>query len=309
MEEIKDCVVIGSGPGGLTAAIYLKRFRRDILIIGNEQSRAALIPITHNYPGFPDGISGVALLKRLERQLLHYDLSIINDTVVNIIKVTEGFEVIGNNIRVISKKIVLATGVCDIEPTLPDLKDAVKKGLIRHCPICDGYEIRDQHIGVIGYGNIGMREALFLRTYTPHITLFTLGDSSISGKKLADLDAKGINLAVDPIHKVIIEDEVITQLVTLAGNIYRFDCLYSALGSVIRSTLAISLGAKNINHQLLVSDQQETSIPGLYAVGDIVCGLNQICVATAQGAIAATNIHNSLETTSSRGLSAGSREK
>ena len=95
MEKILDCIIIGGGPGGLTAGIYLKRFRRDILIIDDQQSRAALIPMSHNYPGYPKGISGLDLLKQLKAQLGRYNGQIFIDTVQTIIKGDEYFQVKG----------------------------------------------------------------------------------------------------------------------------------------------------------------------------------------------------------------------
>lgn len=294
-KKVVDCAVIGAGPGGLTAAIYLRRYRRDIIIIGNDESRASLIPLSHNYPGFPEGIPGKELLKRLATQLKTYGTEVTNDTVINLKKNGAQFEIIGNKIRILANKVILATGVIDIEPALPNLKDAVKNGLIRHCSICDAYEVIDQKIGVIGTGNKGIGEAIFLKHYSPKVTLLTLGDqNNISSKKLAELATAGIELIQDPISKVEVNDMTISSLITQSGEVHEFDTIYSALGTIVRSNLAIQLGAKNINHFLLVDNHQETSVAGLFAIGDIVLGLNQICVATAHGAIAATQIHNSL---------------
>lgn len=292
--ERVDCIIIGAGPGGLTAGIYLARFRRRVIIIENGRSRASLIPTSHNFPGFPKGISGKKLLLRLRKQLSVYEVPIIFDTVNNIKKKGHDFIVESMKTTLHTQKIILATGVLDIEPTLPNLMDAVRNGLIRHCSICDAFEVIDQKIGVLGTGNKGIKEAQFLAHYSPDITLLTLGDSSISEKKSDELANAGIKLIKDPLAKVCLVEGKIASLVTQNGAIYEFDTLYSALGAIVNSKLALQLGAKHINHYLLVNDHQETSIKGLFAIGDIVLGLNQICVATAHAAIAATQIHNSL---------------
>lgn len=292
--QIIDCVIIGAGPAGMTAAIYLARFRRNIVIIGNGQSRASLIPLSHNYPGFPKGINGKILLKRMEKQLESFGVEIVNDTIQKVIKKSHYFEISGNNTLLVAKKMILATGVADIEPDLPNLKDTIRKGLIRHCSICDAYEVINQKIAVIGTGNKGIKEALFLRDYSPDITLLTLGENTLSGKKLNDLNKAGIKLLTDPIHKAELEKNEISKITLQNGKVYQFDTVYSALGAIVNSSFAVQLGAKNINQYLLVDDHQETSVAGLFAVGDLVLGLNQICVATAQGALAATQIHNSL---------------
>ncbi len=295
MDKVLDCIIIGAGPGGLTSAIYLKRYRRNIMVVGNGQSRASLIPTSHNYPGFPEGISGKELLQRLQQQLGHYDTGITQETIVRIKKSDHRFEVQGNSGNYLARTVILATGVIDMEPKLPNLVDTIKKGLIRHCSICDAYEVIDLNIGVIGTGTNGIKEALFLRDYSPRITLFTLGDNTkISTKKLADLKDAGIKLVRDSIKEVTCKESIISSLVTQSGETYEVDTLYSALGCEVRSELALQLGAKNINRFLLVDDHQETSVAGLFGVGDIVLGLNQICVATSHGARAATKIHNSL---------------
>jgi len=226
-----------------------------------------------------------------------YGTAVQADSIKEIKKEGPYFRVIGMKQECVAKFVLLATGVIDIEPSLPNLTECVRKGLIKHCSICDAYEAINTKIGVIGNGNKGIKEALFLRNYSPDITLLTLGDTEItSKKKVDDLQKAGIKLVQDPIHEVLLNEIGIHALITQSGEELLFDTIYSSLGSVVRFGLATQLGAKNINNYLLVSDHQETSIKGLFAVGDIVLGLNQICVATGHGAIAATQIHNRLDT-------------
>lgn len=295
MEKHLDCIVIGGGPGGITAGIYLKRYRRTIAIIDNGLSRAATIPRSHNYPGFPSGISGCKLLSQLKLQLSRYQGEIIQDTIKEIRKENDIFKLIGVKRRYSSRNIILATGARDIEPTLPNVRDAVRRGLIHHCPICDGYEAIDQHIGVIGIGDKGLQEALFLRSYSPHITLLSLGqDLSYSAQKRRLLAKAGIKLITKGVKIVDCSDKKIHSITTQDYCTYVFDTIYSALGSIINSHLAIRLGAKHQDGCLLVNQYQETNIKNLYAVGDVVKGLSQICVAMSGAAIATTRIHNKL---------------
>lgn len=296
MTKTLDCVIIGGGPGGLTAGIYLKRYRRNVVIIDDGNSRAAMIPLSHNYPGFPNGISGTSLLQRLRRQFHGFHGDIINDTIKEIKKENDEYYVLGMTGNYRAKTVILATGARDIEPTLPNVRDAVRRGLIHHCPICDGYEAIDRHIGVIASGDKGCQEALFLRTYSPTITLLSLGETlTYSKAKLAQLKKCGISIVTSSVKYVECSEKHINAITTHDGHTYGFDVIYSALGSIINSNMAIKLGAKNSDYYLLVNQQQQTNLPGLYAVGDVVKGLSQICVATAGAAIAATAIHNKLK--------------
>ncbi|HYE37156.1 NAD(P)/FAD-dependent oxidoreductase [Methylocaldum sp.] len=291
-----DCLIVGAGPAGLTAAIYLARFRRKIKAVDAGASRASLIPVSHNYPGFPDGISGSDLLARCRAQALRYGASIVPGVVTRIEKVDDGFIATRGDDRLIARTVLLATGVLDIEPVLPNLKDAIRCGYIRHCPICDGYEVIDKKVAVIGSGKGGLSEALFLRCYTADLTLLTLGkDMALTDDDRETLRQARIRVIEEPIDEVYFEQGKIGAIRMESGQTHYFDALYSALGAAIRSDLAIQIGAQcDPEGHLIVDDHLRTSVPGLYAAGDVVSALNQISVATGHAAIASTTIHNSL---------------
>jgi thioredoxin reductase (NADPH) len=297
MSNILDCAIIGAGPAGITAAIYLQRFRRRAAIFDDNHSRAKLIPTSHNYPAMPSGISGKELLQRLSKQLSLYGGEIIAEKVNTITKDDNNiFIVTTANKETLAYNVILATGVIDIEPPLPNVTNAIKRGLVRHCPICDGYEVIDQKIGVIGHGAAGIKEALFLRTYSKNITLLTLGEEmALTNDQTQQLREATIKVIYEPLTTIEVVNEKIQTLCFNNNQSQKFDTIYSALGAKIRTDLAINLGATHLDNQCLIVDKhQQTSVPGFYAAGDIVSGLNQICVATAHGAIAATAIHNFL---------------
>lgn len=292
-----ECLVIGAGPAGLSAAIYLGRFRRRFRVVDGGASRAALIPISHNHAGFPDGISGPALLARMAAQARKYGAEIISGNVTTLERESNGVflaEVNGTWVR--AQTVLLATGVVDVEPILPELSDAIGRGLIRHCGICDGYEVIGHRIGVIGRSDSGLREALFLRTYADDITLLSLGqalDLSTEEHRLAK--AAGIVLIEKAVISVAIEGNQIVSLTLEGGACAPFDSVYSAMGSKARVDLGRALGAKLDERSCVITDAHQcSSIEGLYAAGDIVSGLDQISVALGQAAIAATAIHNVL---------------
>ncbi|MEO5700611.1 MAG: NAD(P)/FAD-dependent oxidoreductase [Casimicrobiaceae bacterium] len=301
MDQELDCIVVGGGPAGLTAGLYLARFRRRVVVLDGGAARAALIPLSHNYPGFPDGITGPDLLARLRRQAERYGAMVVQGTADTARRRGDaGFEIGAGDTRFRAQSLILATGVVDIEPELPNLKDAIRRGLIRHCPICDGFEVIDQRIGVIGVGAKALREAMFLRRYSADLTVFTLGrELDLSAVQRAELDAANIAIVEAPVDEVFLESEALVGLRTTDGREHRFQTLYSALGEMPRAAIGEMLGLACETDGMVATDpHQRTSIDGLYACGDIVHGtLNQIAVGTGHAAIAATSIHNALRPT------------
>jgi thioredoxin reductase (NADPH) len=293
-----DCLIIGGGPGGLTAAIYLARFRRRCWVIDSGASRAGWIPMSHNHAGFPDGISGAALLDRMRRQAVRYGADLRPGTIAELRRAGDGFVAIDDQgVETTARFVVLATGVDDIEPPLPNLGDAVRRGLVRHCPVCDGFEVIDQKIGVIGHGASAAGEAVFLRTYSPDVTLLTLGEPlhDLDAANAARLRQHGIEVVSAAAVAVSIAAGNAAEVTFADGTSRRFDTLYSALGCRVRSGLATALGAAaDANGALQVSTHQETSVRGLYAVGDVTASLNQMAVAMGQAAIAASHLHRQL---------------
>ena len=292
-----ECLVIGGGPAGLTAAIYLARFRRDFIVIDGGASRADWIPLSHNHAGFPDGIGGPDLIARMRAQARRYGARIVRGEVGSLDLLDDGsFSATVGTETIRAQKVLLATGVVDIEPELPNLADAVRSGLIRHCPICDAYEVIDRKVAIIGYADPCVGEALLLRAYTADLTLLTLGRTvHLSHDERKALATCGIRVVEEPVSEIICEGGRIAAWRMGSGDELRFDTIYSALGRRVRSDLAVALGAACDEDGAVIADEhQRTSVPGLYAAGDVVRGLAQISVASGQAAVAATDINNSL---------------
>lgn len=291
-----DCLIVGGGPAGLVAALYLARFRRNALVVDAGSSRASLIPVSHNYPGFPDGIPGAALLERLRLQAGRYGARIISGTVQTVARAGEHFHARVRDERLVARTVILATGVMDVEPELPDLDDAIRRGLVRHCPICDGYEVIGRRVAVIGKGEKGAREALFIRHYSDRLTFFDRGPAGWLDEAQRDrLAAAGVRRVEAPITRICTEGGALVGLETGDGEVHRFDTLYSALGELPRSALALQLGAACTDGaQVVVDDHQQTTATDVYAIGDVVSALNQITVGMSQAAVAATAIHRRL---------------
>lgn len=198
-----------------------------------------------------------------------------------------------------ARTVLLATGVVNNRPRIsgPDHDLALAKGLIRYCPVCDGYEVNDRNVGVIGTGTHGFNEAVFLRMYTKAITLIAPdGGHELAADEHRSLIGLGIDLADGPYGELCLDGDCI--LAPTPGAMLRFDAIYPALGSVMRSELAVDFGAAASKEGcLVVDDHQRTSVPGLYAAGDVVRGLDQISHAMGEAGVAATTIRNDLART------------
>jgi thioredoxin reductase (NADPH) len=289
-----DCLIIGGGPAGLTAAIYLARYRRKVVVVDSRESRAALIPETHNYPGFAGGIGGPKLLDVLTKQAETYGVAIVHDRVAGLQEAEAGFLAQWSHTEVRTQRVVLATGLVDHSPSIPGLKQAIDLGSVRYCPICDGFEASDLRIGVLGNIEDACSKALFLRTYSKEVALLTLDGVPASEENCRDLAKADVGLT--RAHVVGLErrdDEMIAVLDDGTREI--FDVIYPVLGCDVRSELGRALGARHNSVGCLEVDaHQQTTVKGLYAVGDVVSDLHQIAVGTGHAAVAATHIHNNL---------------
>lgn len=293
-----DCAIIGGGPAGLTAGIYLQRFHRSVRLLDAGNSRAALIPWTHNYPGFPEGLAGTDLLDRLRQQLTRYG-GVVEPVAVTRLEQLPG-EMLAltctNGERILAKTVLLATGQVDHEPAIEGLREARQHGLIRHCPICDGYEYSDRTVGVFGADEHGLKELNFIRHFTNKLTFLSLCEEQGELDRLTPaLEQLGARVLCAQGSRIERRGEAGVSVVTATGETHHFDGLYCALGGHTRSELAVVMGAAHdAQGALEVTPHLETTVPGLYAAGDVVSGLDQLAVAIGQAAIAATAIHNKL---------------
>lgn len=292
-----DCLIIGAGPAGLTAAIYLARYHLSIRLFDSGSSRAAMIPCTHNHAGYPDGIAGTELLRLMLTQAEKYGARREPVKVTGLTRDGDGFVATTDKGTHRARTVLLATGVVNHRPhgLLPEVHDpALARGLLRYCPVCDGYEVTDKRVAVIGTGDRGMREALFLRGFTRDITLIAPeAEHLLDPGCAAALDDAGVVRVDGPCGGYAIEGDQFA-LDTARGRM-AFDSVYPALGSRIRSHLAVEAGARASEDGCLeVDDHQRTSVRGLFAAGDVVKGLDQISHAMGEAGVAATTIRNLL---------------
>ena len=292
-----DALVIGGGPGGLTGALYLARFRRRVLVIDAGASRAARIPRSHNYPGFVEGIPGAELVAAMRAHAERYGARFAAGRVEAIERTPAGFVARWEDGEATAPLLLLATGASDVEPSMAHLAEARRRGALRYCPVCDGYEASGRAVGVIAERPSELGEALYLRHFTDRVTLFVVSDDvAFSDAERRRLDESGVRLVAEPVHGIRLRDGG-GVAVGHGGAVTECDALYAALGLQVHSQLATALGALHDDDGCLIVDaHHRTSVEGLYAVGDVAKGLNQIAVATGGAAIAASAMHLALQT-------------
>jgi len=290
-----ECLIIGGGPAGLTAATYLGRFRRKVLVVDAGDSRALSIPKSHNYPGFADGIAGPELLRLQREQARQYGAEMLPGTVSKLARTGEGFRAALDGRDIVVPRVLCATGLKDRSPDMPGLREAVAHAALRYCPVCDAFEATDKTIAIYGSIKDAEAKAVFMRTYSRDVTLLPTDDTpdDAARRRLAQA---GVTLAPSPprdLRPIDGAEGIGVEL--LSGQKLQFDVLYPVLGCDVRSDLAAALGARcNQVGCLEVDDKQQTSVEGLYAAGDVVSDLHQLSVAAGHAGIAATAIHRSL---------------
>jgi thioredoxin reductase (NADPH) len=295
--ETLDCLVIGGGPAGLVAAVYLGRYHRRVVVVDDGGSRLMMIPKSRNVIGFPEGIAGTELLKRMQQHAGQYGAELTSGRVHELSRLASGeFEAFTGARRMRARSVLLATGARDVEPQIAGLAQGLQCGQVRFCPVCDGHETQGQRVAVLGREVHGVRESCFVAGFGNRVTWLSIGSrQAVAPAELDRLqrldvqveDAQPMDIRCRPGHGVQVRME--------DGRTLEFDVVYPALGLTHASELATALGARaQDDGQLYVDEHFMTNIQGLYTAGDVAVGLNQINVAAGQAAIAATAIHNSL---------------
>lgn len=293
---VHDAIVIGGGPAGLSAALYLARFCRTTLVVHDGRSRGLAIPRTHNVPGFDHGIAGPDLLAQMLAHAQRYGAVVVNANIARAQRSSAGFVLTAaDGTAWACRTLIVATGLATDPMNLaPDvLMAAIAAGTLRYCPICDGYEHRGKRIAVIGDIGDAAGEALFLRTYSDDVTLLSTGAAPAAPSQAGALAERGVKLVHGPLEALLPSTADIAVRIGGVDAPLVFDVLYPVEVTTPRTALAAALGAVCDDKGRLPADAMfGAGVPGLFAAGDIVDGLDQISVAIGHGAIAATRAHN-----------------
>lgn len=288
-----DCIIIGGGPAGLTAATYLRRLHRRVVVFNDGRSRARWIPESHNCPGFPLGVSGDQLLSRLKVQAETYGATIQPQRVGSLQATTGGWRVDTQSGHWSAPTVLLATGVVDRLPELSsgDAEEALRSGLLRSYALCDGYEATDCRIAVVGPLAKATANAHYISTFSADVTVVPI---SQEGTRPSDTPSTQGIAILAPLKSLACIDGG-WKVIDANGHVHWFDLVYAAMGAPARGDLAKQAGAMvDADGAVLTNEHMETTRPGLYAIGDVVTDLNQIAVAYGHAAVAASAIHRAL---------------
>lgn len=297
-----DCIVVGAGPAGLSASLFLARYRRRTLTFHHNSPRNEYAHGVHGFLGH-HGISPAELLARGRDEVTSHGGLIIEACVTRIEQLAdEHFRVHTGNGNADSRtfdarRILLATGLRDLTPDCPGFRDFYGVS-VHHCPDCDGYECIDKRIAVLGSGTRTVGFALDLLTWTNKITLITEDKSGLSKDDRARLDSFDISVRDQSIEKLDgdFESKQLRQIIFREGNALECEALFFNLGTEPASNLHEMLGCKLDESCGLVwvDRTQQTSVKGVFAAGDITPNSQLAIVAAAEGAMAAIHIHDSL---------------
>lgn len=290
-----DCIIIGGGPAGLTCAIFLGRYRRRVLVVDSGKPRNYASHGIHGFLG-QHGIKPGELLRRGRAEAEASGVEICDCTAQKIEHTGDVFEVTTTAGTMHARRIVLAYGVRDTLPDIPGI-DAYYGGSIHHCPDCDGFEVTGKRVGVIGTGKAAVGLALKLLQWTDQLTVFPNGqERGWTAEHHSKLLAYGIGTKDEKIVAIEGDKPYIEKLVLSSGERVPVDAVFFTIGVERSCGLAESLGCEVFDDipNIKVDDHKQTTVEGIYAVGDLVPGSQLAITSAADGAIAAIAVNKSL---------------
>lgn len=277
-----DVIIIGKGPAGISAALYTVRANLRTLVIGKNESVLKKAEKIENYYGFSEAVSGEYLLTEGEKQAHRLGAVILEEEVIAIGK-NDFFEVTTTSGIYESKAVLLATGQPQKRVHIENLENFEGRG-VSYCSTCDGFFYNNLKVGVLGFKDYAIHEAIELEAYTKSITLFTNGNELEVSDRFEE-DAKRFALNTKPIVKL--DGSEFLQRVTFAdGTSEELDGMFVAFESASSIDFARKLGILTDGSTVLVDKVQQTNLDGLFAAGDCTGGFKQISTAVGQGALA-----------------------
>lgn len=313
MSDVKDLIVIGTGPSALTAAVYTTR--EDIETVLYERATigglAATTDMIDNYPGFPEGIAGMELAGKFEQQAARFGALIDFGDVSSVKKDGDYFSVEVDGQPVRSRAVLIATGSDYKKLDIPGEAEFFGRGA-HYCATCDGAFYKEQRLVVVGGGNSAVQEAIFLTRYATHIDLVVRSSVKASDilqedlRKYVDEGKITIHLETRPLEIIAEEGKVCGVKVEgpTGGRVLDAAAVFVFVGLIPNSTfLQDSDIALDDSGLVVVNDRLETSVPGVFASGDVRTGaIRQVVSAAGDGAVAALSIREYLDDLRRRGL-------
>ena len=281
-----DVVIVGSGPAGVSAALYLKRAKKDILLISKGEGALKKADKIENYYGI-ERITGDELYKTGIRQVERLGVPIENDEVTNI-SFEQHFTITTVNSEFEAKNVIVATGTNRVTPNIKGVKEFEGKG-VSYCAICDAFFYKDKDVAVVGDGNYAIHEANQLKNVANSVTILTNGSKMVQNRDAADFDIEEEKI------REFRGDKSIEEVEFDNNKKKKIDGVFIAIGTATSTDLARKIGALVKNNNIVVNENMETTVKGLYACGDCTGGLLQVNKAVYEGAKAAVSIISNKE--------------
>lgn len=281
-----DMIIIGKGPAGISAAIYGARANKKVLVIAKDFGWLATTERIENYYGFEQPLTGMQLLEAGINQAKRFGVVFEDLEVVGVEKY-EDFVVTTTTSVFTSKVVIITTGMPRKKPGISNLSDFEGSG-VSYCTTCDGFFYRGKTVGVTGNTDYTYKEATELLPFTDKITIYTNGRGYAGTLVLPEQFSPSIHLDDRKINRIA-GDQKLERIIFEDGSDAAISGLFVAEGTASAIDLAYKMGIENNGKTILVNENQETNIPGLYAAGDCTGGILQVSVAVGEGAVAGIN--------------------
>lgn len=294
MQTSFDCIVIGAGIAGVTAAIYLKRAGRNVLLIEKNSIGGQIVGITkiENYPAI-SSIDGASFSMKLYEQIKELEIDFKYAEVTDIKDLGEYKEVITTKETITTKNIILAVGRIPRKLLLNKEEKLIGNG-ISYCAICDGNLYKGKEVAVVGGGNSAAESALYLANICPKVTMINRSDKLRADEILVEEIESKENITVlhnSKVTELIELDNKLDGVIINGTETLNVTGLFTNIGLDPDAKFLNNLGLELDNKYIIVDNNMRTNVKGVYACGDIIKkGLYQIVTAAGEGAIAATNI-------------------
>lgn len=280
-----DAIVIGKGPAGISAGIYIKRAGKEVLIIGKDGGALDKTKAIDNYYGFSETISGKQLLENGLKQAERLDIQIDTDEVIGVSFDGKKYEIETRNRSYESKSLILATGTNRNVPKIDGIKELEGKG-VSYCAVCDAFFYRGKDVSVLGNGDYALKEAKILSPVAKNVTILTNGEKLVENRSSL---LENINTKQSEIKELRGENKL-EEVNFKDGSKLKIDGLFVAIGTASSTDFARKLGAITKNNTIVVDETMATNIDGLYACGDCTGGLLQISKAVYEGSKAGLSV-------------------
>ncbi|BDP42389.1 pyridine nucleotide-disulfide oxidoreductase [Deinococcus aetherius] len=295
MKTSYDVIVVGASNAGLSAALVLGRACRSVLVLDGGPPRNAPADAAHGFLT-RDGTLPAELLRIAREQLIPYGVEVRPVAAAGARALPEGFQVeLAGGELVEARRLLLASGVRDLLPEVPGLRERWGQS-VHHCPYCHGWEVRDEPIAVYGRGDMAFHQAVLLHHWSPDLVLLTGGPAEMTADQRHQLSALGIEVIESAVERLEGPGPQLQRVVFQGGGSLARSALFVGPRQEQRSTLPTELGCACTEDGVYVNTQPggQTSVPGVYAAGDMTGPLQQVAQAVAGGALAAATLNNEL---------------